>query len=490
MTLEERQDTIRSNLGNFAFWDIYLSGWPLFALLDLVGILARNSGLEAMKIVEPPANTPFYAQLWKATPSMALQQLAESDDAFAHCDSSKASAYFTVVRSLLVREGSIPQQGSYVRNATYQLFSLGEEHVHCQREAHIIEHAQSIWRYFGVLGFLERTTKHYKRSLAQVGTAVPPTGRHSPKPAPSDIAKKYPIITSSERPGKPHGCPGDVHVAIAADKLQVDGVIVTLNSMIKRARRPARLCLHVFLLPDEVDFVTAALQCAFDKLQFEAAENSAYIVNGAWVTLRGEVDFAMAPKPPDLTSSGQNKTGAFAKDTGNLRVPHNFIRFYLYKLIHADKVIYLDVDIVVQGDITELWDDAELEESGATICAVVRQTSISIYVPGIVRPDSPVWMPLAAETFNAGVMVMDLKRWRERNIHERYEEWLRIRDVSREPLWVHGSQPLLLVMFYDEVSRDEMGVCVKGGVAEVMGVIEREERREAKRSRSERRILK
>eukprot|EP00397_Hematodinium_sp_SG-2012_P039084 GEMP01042615.1.p1 GENE.GEMP01042615.1~~GEMP01042615.1.p1 ORF type:complete len:384 (+),score=84.11 GEMP01042615.1:311-1462(+) len=301
------------------------------------------------------------------------------------------------------------------------------------------------------------------KGLAQVGTAVPPTGRHSPKPAPSDIAKKYPIITSSERPGKPHGCPGDVHVAIAADKLQVDGVIVTLNSMIKRARRPARLCLHVFLLPDEVDFVTAALQCAFDKLQFEAAENSAYIVNGAWVTLRGEVDFAMAPKPPDLTSSGQNKTGAFAKDTGNLRVPHNFIRFYLYKLIHADKVIYLDVDIVVQGDITELWDDAELEESGATICAVVRQTSISIYVPGIVRPDSPVWMPLAAETFNAGVMVMDLKRWRERNIHERYEEWLRIRDVSREPLWVHGSQPLLLVMFYDEV-------CELDGMWNVVGL--------------------
>jgi len=127
------------------------------------------------------------------------------------------------------------------------------------------------------------------------------------------------------------------------------------------------------------------------------------------------------------------------------------MRFYLQDLMRVDKVVYLDVDIVVQADITALYDDEEIERSGATVCAVVRQTPLSIYLPGIVRPDAHSWMPLAAETFNAGVMVHHLKRWRERDIASRTKLWNTLRDSTAEPLWMHGSQPLLLALFYDEV---------------------------------------
>jgi len=110
---------------------------------------------------------------------------------------------------------------------------------------------------------------------------------------------------------------------------------------------------------------------------------------------------------------------------------HNFVRFYLQDLMRVDKVVYLDVDIVVQADISALYDDEEIERSGATVCAVVRQTPLSIYLPGIVRPDAHSWMPLAAETFNAGVMVHHLKRWRERDIASRTKLWLLLSNFLR-----------------------------------------------------------
>ena len=81
---------IFKSLFPLSFWDIYQSGWPLFAILDIVGIITRNAGIVTKSLGELPP-TLFHRNLWNATASLALEHLASSN---ITCDTSKAAAYF------------------------------------------------------------------------------------------------------------------------------------------------------------------------------------------------------------------------------------------------------------------------------------------------------------------------------------------------------------------------------------------------------------
>ena len=88
-----------------------------------------------------------------------------------------------------------------------------------------------------------------------------------------------------------------------------------------------------------------------------------------------------------------------------------YARLGIGSLVPADKAIYLDSDVVVLGGLAGLW---ELDMGGKMLLAVVdrkiRQLRMDCPWP-IQDPDAPY--------FNTGVLLMDLRRWREEDAGNR-----------------------------------------------------------------------
>ncbi|RFU64424.1 glycosyltransferase family 8 protein [Peribacillus saganii] len=96
-----------------------------------------------------------------------------------------------------------------------------------------------------------------------------------------------------------------------------------------------------------------------------------------------------------------------------------------------EKVMYLDIDMIIKEDITELWDiDIDNYFLSAVIDAwqgvnKLRHSDLSI--------------PEDCDYFNAGVLVLNLKKWREHNITNQIIEFMNknqeiIRYPSQDPM--------------------------------------------------------
>jgi lipopolysaccharide biosynthesis glycosyltransferase len=91
----------------------------------------------------------------------------------------------------------------------------------------------------------------------------------------------------------------------------------------------------------------------------------------------------------------------------------------------VQRIIYLDSDLVVLGDLTEL---AAIELGGRTIGAV---KDFLIKRCGNAAPAFRFDLGLASQPyFNAGVMLVDLEKWRRERIRERTLEFLRLNHSS------------------------------------------------------------
>jgi lipopolysaccharide biosynthesis glycosyltransferase len=108
---------------------------------------------------------------------------------------------------------------------------------------------------------------------------------------------------------------------------------------------------------------------------------------------------------------------------GNFKLAHNyttpltFARLVLTDLLPQEvrKVIYLDCDLVVDDDIAELWDT----DIGDVAIAAVRDTAGNVSEPDGILNYRELGIPADAHYFNAGVLVMNLERWRGGNLAER-----------------------------------------------------------------------
>lgn len=87
-----------------------------------------------------------------------------------------------------------------------------------------------------------------------------------------------------------------------------------------------------------------------------------------------------------------------------------------------DRVLFLDADLLVLDDITPLW---QSELDGRAIGAVLdRPVGTCGARRGVKETDRWPFDP-AAPYFNAGILLMDLNAWRERQIAERAADYLR-----------------------------------------------------------------
>jgi len=110
------------------------------------------------------------------------------------------------------------------------------------------------------------------------------------------------------------------------------------------------------------------------------------------------------------------------RDIGGLATPHHLTRETYYRLfvpekLQLSKALYLDADIVVNGPIRELY-DIDLDDC----CLAAANT------PGFVAHQD-LEMSVGGRYFNAGVMLINLDKWRSEHIKER------VIDVVRRKPW-------------------------------------------------------
>lgn len=102
--------------------------------------------------------------------------------------------------------------------------------------------------------------------------------------------------------------------------------------------------------------------------------------------------------------------------------PAAFFRYLAPDLVGESlRCVYLDVDVVVRRDPTPLHDQ---DLDGSMIGAVRSRVAPYFASPGGVQRWRDAGVPSTAPYFNSGVLVMDLERWRARDVTRRLTEYL------------------------------------------------------------------
>lgn len=75
-----------------------------------------------------------------------------------------------------------------------------------------------------------------------------------------------------------------------------------------------------------------------------------------------------------------------------------------------DKILYLDIDIIVSGDLQKLW-QTDLQDKSIGVC-------FDTFIAFDKKHKEKISLNADDPYFNAGVMLIDLKKWREKDIFE------------------------------------------------------------------------
>jgi lipopolysaccharide biosynthesis glycosyltransferase len=104
--------------------------------------------------------------------------------------------------------------------------------------------------------------------------------------------------------------------------------------------------------------------------------------------------------------------------------PTTYYRLMLPRLLppDLDRAIWLDCDLLVEADITGLW---ELDLGGHALLAVQDELVPRVSSRYGVRSWRALGLPAEAPYFNSGVMLVDLGRWRAEQIEQRVVRYLR-----------------------------------------------------------------
>lgn len=144
----------------------------------------------------------------------------------------------------------------------------------------------------------------------------------------------------------------------------------------------------------------------------------------AWIaSIRDSLNYLNAATPAEL----QHITASAA----------TYYRLFITELLPStvERVIYLDCDLVVKDDLRKLW-DADFKD--AYVLAV--QDMWVPYVSSVKGvPYEELGIPTDSKYFNAGVLVINLKKWRAENVTTKAIDFLR---TYRQTIRAHDQDVL------------------------------------------------
>ena len=83
----------------------------------------------------------------------------------------------------------------------------------------------------------------------------------------------------------------------------------------------------------------------------------------------------------------------------------------------CSRVLYLDADVIVQGDVRSLW---EMDMQGHVVLAVRDPAIFNVASPMGIMKYRELEIPPDAPYFNGGVLLIDLDKWRAERMTERF----------------------------------------------------------------------
>lgn len=124
-----------------------------------------------------------------------------------------------------------------------------------------------------------------------------------------------------------------------------------------------------------------------------------------------------------------------------------YFRIFLPELLpKLDKVIYLDVDMLVLADMGDLWsremNDVPLLAVQDNNCATVGNSSLDYFRDLGLRSE--------AKLFNGGLLVMDLASWRQNDFTQAMIEFLRLYE-NKVKFWDQDALNAILVDRWEEL---------------------------------------
>ena len=182
--------------------------------------------------------------------------------------------------------------------------------------------------------------------------------------------------------------PEHIHIAIASDENYSRFVASLIASVIDNNRKLSRLTFHLLL--------NKVSESSVSKIK-EVADGSNYTV-----------DIQMY----DI-SDLQNRLGVSVPPSIALTA---YSRLFMNRIIPEDvsKILYLDTDIIIAGDLYELW-NTELGDCAVAGCLDIFEGTGSKTDIGL-SPDAPY--------VNSGVLLINLDKWRCVNMDKMFVDFL------------------------------------------------------------------
>ncbi|KAF3786612.1 putative galacturonosyltransferase-like 2 [Nymphaea thermarum] len=134
--------------------------------------------------------------------------------------------------------------------------------------------------------------------------------------------------------------------------------------------------------------------------------------------------------------------------------PLNYARTYLAALLPecVSRVVYLDSDVVLVDDIAKLW-GTQLRPRSVVAAPEYCKANFTYYFTSAFWSSHALSLTFAGRRpcyFNTGVMVMDLRRWREGGYTARIEAWMELQKQVR--IYELGSLPPFLLVFAGDIT--------------------------------------
>lgn len=235
-----------------------------------------------------------------------------------------------------------------------------------------------------------------------------------------------------------------LHVVFASNLQQVDGLLAAITSLVQHSQHPKELRIHVL---SEFKNLPSL------KVQLGIAAKAAHtrLVTGTRLHLHG---FHKSQIAKGMTKVVE----VVGEPRKELETPENFARFYSHLFLPPDveAFVYLDADVIVQADLAQMRD--ELLASGKTLAFARRPPRQGTFFMRRVlkRPQhceftaKSRWSTMMfKQEYNAGVLAINLKRWKSTHVLDRLEQVAADHNKCDGGIFAGGSQPLLLLTLYN-----------------------------------------
>lgn len=274
--------------------------------------------------------------------------------------------------------------------------------------------------------------KNEAEHLIQLAARTTPKGLHC---LAMQLTSEYFALPADERKlgNKEKAHDGDLyHYAVFSDNILACAVVV--NSTVAHAAEPEKIVFHI---------VTDYLNLPAISLWFLRNPPGRAIVD-----IQSLENFEWLLKKYASSLSKQN---AFDPRYASAL---NHLRFYLPDVFPLlDKIVFLDHDVVVQRDLTALWDvNLKGKVNGAVETCQEGDASyrrMDMYIDFTDR--------LVSERFDAntctwafGMNLFDLQEWRKQNLTAKYGSYLELLQEHGKPLLKAGSLPIGWLTFYNQ----------------------------------------